>query len=257
MTRTFTHVDLVQLPRIDSHGAVALATAIEAAANQFNDLSQALLDTLAQVKSDRQTLLQALAKTPAGVLTIKEADRRVDKLAGAFHDLAAVWATIAEFLPEGEAGKLILSRCFADGRRFINFKVKEEWAAIETKLATIDREGLAPQVQAIGAMPLLTLLRQFHADYGVAIGTTQPLEEAPEVRESKDALLDSIRSYVIQVAATVKRGKPETTIRADALLKPLHDWESTRAAKQSPEPAVPPVSDGSSMGASSSGNTGG
>lgn len=55
----------------------------------------------------------------------------------------------------------------------------------------------------------------------------------------------------------VKRGKPETTIRADALLKPLHDWESTRVAKQSPEAAAPPVGDGSSMGASSSGDTGG
>jgi len=116
MTRTFTPVDLVQLPRIDSNGAVALATAVEAAANQYNDLPQLLTETLAQIGADKQILLQALAKTPHGVMTIKEADRRVDKAAGAFHDIAAAWASLAEFIPEGEAGQFLMERLFPDGR---------------------------------------------------------------------------------------------------------------------------------------------
>jgi ABC-type transporter Mla MlaB component len=40
MTRTFSAVALVHLPRVDSNGAVALASSIESAAGQFNDLTQ-------------------------------------------------------------------------------------------------------------------------------------------------------------------------------------------------------------------------
>lgn len=236
MTRTFSPVDLVQLPRVDANGAVALASAVEAAAVPFNDLPQSIADELGQIKTDRQTLLKALAKSPAGVVTVKEADRRVDKVGGAFHDIATAWASLAEFIPEGQDAQLLVDRLFSDGRRFINLKVKEEWAAIETKLATIDREGLLPQIQAIGANPILALLKQVQTVYGAVIGTTQAVEEAPEVRESKDALLDAIRTYVIQVAGSVKRGKPETLTRADALLKPIREWESIKPAKEKTNP---------------------
>jgi hypothetical protein len=248
MSRTYTPVDLVQLPRVDAHGAVALATAIEAAASPYKDLSAMITETLSQIGSDKQFLLQALAKTPQGAITVKEADRRIDRVAGAFHDISAAWSTLAEFLPQGEAGQTLMVRLFADGRRFVNLKVQEEWAAIETKLTTIDREGLDAQIQAIGAAPIVTLLRQFHTVYGAVIGTTQPLEEAPEIRDTKDALLDSIRTYVIQVTGTVKRGKPETAALADVLLKPVREWVSTRSSKESPEPAAPPQGAGSSSG---------
>ena len=236
MSRTYSPIDLVQLPRVDANGAVALASAIEAAAVPFNDLPQPITDELAHIVLDRQILLKALAKTPAGAVTVKEADRRVDKVAGALHDIAAAWASLAEFMAEGQDAQIIMDRVFSDGRRFINLKVKEEWAAIETKLATVDREALLPKVQAIGAGPVLALLKQFQTTYGAVIGTTQAIEEAPEVRDSKDALLDSIRTYVIQVAGSVKRGKPETAARADALLRPVREWESIRHTKEKPEP---------------------
>lgn len=230
MQRTFSPVDLVQLPRIDANGSVALATALEAAATPFQNLPSAILDCLTQIGSDKQILLQALAKTPTGLLTVKEIDRRVDRVAGALHDVTAAWATLAEFMSEGEKAKVLHERLFADGRRFLNLKVQEEWAAIETKLATVERENLKGSIEAIGAIPIYSLLKQFQTEYGAIIGTTQPLEEAPEIRDSKTALLDSIRSYVIQVAASVKRGAPDTATRADALLKPVREWESTKSA---------------------------
>lgn len=239
MSRTFSAVDLVHLPRIDSNSAVALASSIESASAQFNDLQQTIIDAVLQMTGDRQRLLAALAKTPMGIVTPKEADRRVDRVAGALHDIAEAWGTLAEFLPEGEGAQLIMERVFADGRRFINLKLKEEWAAVETKLATIERENLLPKFEAIGAAPVVALLKQAQSVYGAVIGTTEAIEEAPEVRECKDALLDSIRFYTLQVVATVKRGKPETANRADALLKPLREWESTKPAKEKADPAAP------------------
>jgi hypothetical protein len=148
-----------------------------------------------------------------------------------------------------------MERVFADGRRFINLKVEEEWAAVETKLATIDRENLMPQFEAIGTAPVVALLKQVQSVYGAVIGTTQAIEEAPEVRECKDALLDSIRHYTIQVVATVKRGKPETAARAETLLKPLREWESTKAAKEKADaPAEPTNGDAKPTGTPPTGN---
>ncbi|WP_282416615.1 hypothetical protein [Polyangium sp. 15x6] len=232
MSRTFTPVDLVQLPRVDSNGAIALASAVESAASKYNDLPASVTEAVAQIVADRIVVHQALAKTPGGLVTVKEADRRVDKVGGALHDICAAWASLAEFLPQGEDAQVLMDRVFADGRKFVNLKVKEEWAAVETKLATIDREGLGASIDAIGATPVLGLLRQMQAVYGAVIGTTEVPEEAPEVRESKDTLLDSIRAYVIQVAGTIKRGKPETAARADALLRPVREWESTKPSKE-------------------------
>jgi len=216
---------------VDSNGAIALASAVESAASKYNDLPVSVTDAVAQIIADRIVLQQAVAKTPGGIVTVKEADRRVDKVGGAFHDICAAWASLAEFLPQGQDAQVLMDRVFSDGRRFVNLKVKEEWAAIETKLSTIDREGLATRIDAIGAAPVFGLLAQMHAVYGAVIGTTAAPEEAPEVRDSKDALLDSLRAYVIQVAGTVKRGKPETAMRADALLRPVREWEGTKPAK--------------------------
>jgi hypothetical protein len=251
MTRTFTPIDLVQLPRVDANGAVALASAVEAAAAKFNDLPQNIEESIVQIAADRVVLQQALAKTPPGVLTRKEADRRVDRVAGALHDICEAWATLAEFIPQGEDAKLLSNRIFSDGRQFVNLPVKEEWAAIETKLSTIERENLDVKISAIGASPILALLKQVHAVYGAVIGTTATVDEAPEVRESKDALLDSVRTYVIQVASTVKRGKPETAARAEALQKPLREWVSTSASKEKAEQA------GASQGGANAGKSGG
>jgi len=193
MSRTFTPVDLVQLPRIDSNSAVALASAVESAASSFHDLPASLTETLTQIGQDKRLLLAALAKTPGGALTIKEADRRVDKVGGALHDIGEI----------------------------------------------------------------LTLLKLVHAEYGATIGTTQTLEEAPEIRDSKDLLLDSLRTYVLQVAGTVKRGKPETATRADALLAPVRAWESTKAAKEKADPSAPAGGSAGSSNAPSTGTTGG
>ena len=171
-------------------------------------------------------------------MTVKEADRRIDRVAVALHNIAQAWADLAEFIPAGNDAKLVMERVFQDGRRFVNLNVKEEWAEIEAKLATIERENLLPKLTAIGAGPVLDLLKETHVTYGRVLGTTQAIEEAPEIRECRDALLDSLRSYTIQVAATVKRNDAASATRADVLLKPLREWESSKPAAPS-APAVP------------------
>src|SRR5690242_11986344 len=102
MARTFAPVDLVHLPRVDANGAIALASAVEAAAAHDNTLPPNVVDAVTQIADDRVVLQAAVAKTPGGVMTIKEADRRVDKVAGALHDILSAWASLAEFIPQGQ-----------------------------------------------------------------------------------------------------------------------------------------------------------
>ena len=256
MARTYSPVDLVQLPRIDANGAIALASAIESAAANDKTLPPNITEIVTQIADDRAILQAAVAKTPAGVLTVKEADRRVDKVGGALHDILAAWAELAEFIPEGQKAQIVLERAFQDGRRFINLKAKEEWAAVDTKLTTIDREGLAPNLDAIGAGPVLALLKQVHSVYGAVLGTTEVIEEAPEIRESKGALLDSIRAYVLRVAGLVKRGQTATEDRANALMKPILEWESTRAQKEKNAPMAPTTPNAPAHNPGQTGSTG-
>lgn len=254
MSRTYFAGSLVQLPRVDYNGAIALASAVEAVAAKDGNLPPNITEVVVQITTDRTVLQQAAAKAPGGVLTVKEADRREDRVGGAFHDIFQAWASLAEFIPEGATAQLVMDRLFADGRRFVNLKVQEEWAAVETKLATIERENLGPHIDAVGAGPVLKLLKDVHATYGAVIGTTEPLAEAPEVRQSKDDLMDSLRDYVVQVASTVRRGKPETAARAEVLMKPILEWVSTKPHKDKPEPpkapptAAPSADEGKSGG---------
>ncbi|UQA59378.1 hypothetical protein [Polyangium aurulentum] len=246
MRRSFTALNLVQLPRTDSRGAIALASAVEAAAAADKELPESVSEIIAQIAEDRIALQLALAKGPAaGTLTVKEADRREDRVGGALLDILEGWASIAEFLPQGKSAKEVVDRVFPDGRSFVNMRVEEEWAAIETKLHTIENEGLVEKIAAIGALPVLDLLKQTHAVYGAVVGTTGVVDETREVRENKEALEDSLRTYVVRVEALVRRNKPETRARAEALVKPIREWESSKPSKAKaegePTPAPQPL----------------
>jgi hypothetical protein len=76
----------------------------------------------------------------------------------------------------------------------------------------------------------------------------------PIHRAAADADLDSLRSHTLQVVGTVKRGKPETAARANALLEPSQEWESTKPAKEKTETAQPIVGDVMPAETSSTGN---
>lgn len=223
--------DVITLPRLDALEAITLAQALDAAARDGTGALITLPENVAEafqdIGTDRAALQDAVgaAAPPAEV---RKVDRREDRAVRAFYKLLAAWAELAGEIPEGKTGESLLGRLFeGNGLSFLTLPPRSEWAAVETKLKTIDDEGLEPQLGQLGAAPMLALLRQVHVLYGQVTGATRAAAPpSPQVRARLDALLDSIRHYVAAVVGSVRRREPATKELADKLLQPLADWES-------------------------------
>jgi len=231
MPRSFTPTAVVSLPRVDARDAVALASAVEAAAAGQQGVPPYVLSAVAQIADDRQALQKAIAAgPPAGAITKKEADRVEDLAITSLHALLLAWGRLEEFLPEAKGAQEVVERIFKDGVSFVNSRVEKEWAIIDSKLKTIADEGLEAKIAAVGALPILEFLKQTHATYGAVIGTTDAAADPVEVGKHREALLDSLRVYVMRASGLVERNKPETQALADALLRPIVEWRSTKPA---------------------------
>src|SRR5262245_27102882 len=255
MARSFSPTDLVALPAaLDSHDLIALARALEAEAHTKNapPLPEPLADALHDIKTDRDALQTVLAAVAPATGSIKEADRREDNAVGALFDLLSAWARLEGEIPQGDAAAGAIQKIFGnEGLAFVHSPVAKEWAVVDSKLKLIDHHSLDETVDALGATPILKHLRAVHKAYGEIIGTTRPKspEQEPQVRAKKEALADAIRTYVVRVAATVDRKKPETRAQAERWLDPLMRWKSSARGKARTEEApVEPAPEGTSGG---------
>lgn len=230
MSRSFSSLDLVSLPRVDSRGGIALASAVEAAAAAQSKAPAHVMDVVVQIGSDKQALQAALDSGPQAGPTVREADQHVDIGVTGVHGILTGWTKFRGVLPEGQVAQELLDRLYGDGLAFVNYKVERQWAVVDGMLKIIDNEALGAKFAMLGATPALDFLKQAQATYGAVIGTTEALPERPEVGVRRDALLDSLRLYVVRVAGLVERGKPETEELAHALLKPIVEWRGTKSA---------------------------
>lgn len=234
MARPVDPEDLIPLPRLDANAACVLASSLEAAAldekGKPRKLPESAKVALQDLTEDRKALQDALGTPPARAPVVREADLLEDNAVGAFVDLLKAWARLAGKIPQGDVAAQLQQRLFKDGLGFLNLTAREEWGMVEGKLQIIAREKLAPQVEQLGAAPMLAYLRDVHKEYGKVTGATQatPAPESPEVRAKYDALLGSIRHYAGAVVGSIIRRRPETRERAEALLRPLSEWKTPR-----------------------------
>ena len=273
MSRTFTSQDLVALPNLDAEDAVALASALEAAAHHAHAapahgaakskaksksakdaLPPSIANALAAVLRQREALQTTMTAAPPKAPSVRDADRAEDTAVGALYDALAGWARLAGKIPLGDVAQGVREKLFADGIGFVHDKPLREWATVEAKLASLDEKTTA-SIHKLGLSPMLDHLRAVHVEYGVAVGATKarPLVELPQLREKRDALCERIRTYVVKVAASVEEEQPETKATADGLLRPLVEWRTkTRAKAPSAPPAdaTPPAAAPAPTGAS-------
>jgi hypothetical protein len=246
MTRSFTPVGLVALPRMDAAQAVKLAQLLEAAATDAGgktiELPRSLEGAVAQLGTHRAALQSAIAAAaPVGTAAgLRLADRLEDDAVTALHDLLAAWARLSDELPGGRLAAHAYERLFGDGGlEFLSLPVKQEWEVVEAKLELIKKEKLRPALAKLGAAPILDYLASVHTDYGEATGMTRIISSTanpPAVREKQGLLLDAIRAYVLRVAASVERGQPATKLLADRLLRPLSQWEAQAEGRRRGRP---------------------
>jgi hypothetical protein len=239
MPRPLTPEHLIVLPRLNAASAISLSQALEAAARTQASALQApsyvtIQAALQELIADREALQAAVAEAEAQSPSIvREADRREDLAISALHDLLAVWARLTEELPQGKVAERVYQRLFGnDGLSFIYLPVQEEWAVVDAKLFMIAFEGMDKSLAQLGAQPILELLQGIHAKYGEAIGTLGPaqLAEPPAVRDRREALVASIRLYILRVVGAVDRKNPESSDVVGALLEPLTERRAPIAA---------------------------
>jgi hypothetical protein len=249
--RTFAPEDLVVLPRLNAHQALALASALVAAAGHGSlpDFLHSMHNRLVERTNDLRAVLGP--KVVASRPDQKAADFAEDNAVNALEEVMHGWGRLPDSVAGASELRAAHARLFGTGMSFLTLKYKEEWAQVEARLDMIQRESIDQLLASIGATPVLANLIAAHEAYGKAIGITAtsiPVED-PKVRAALDTVVAALRAYVLRVAALAD---PEATSAADKdrnalvekLLAPLQQWESDPIAAAATTPPAPPPATG-------------
>ncbi len=235
---SYSLFSFITLPRVDTDGAIALASALESAAEPFAPHDGLVLSGLNEVKSRRIAAQQTRESgDPLGTPTVKAIDIIEDLGISVLVKGTKLIAQLAEHTPEGKIAADLDARLFNDGLDYVNYKVEQEWAVVDSKLQVIQSENLEPQFAQIGLGHVLAFVKQTHLHYGEVIGVTKAEAESKALGGARKVLMDALRVYVARVMATEEAGNAQSQARVRAMLKPLDDW---RVNKSSPKKAAPP-----------------
>jgi hypothetical protein len=229
--RTHTANDLVQLPRFDALGALALGEQLVTAGKSVPELPQPLFKAYEGVATTLDLLRHASAArlpvpSEGDSKRAQGADRWVDAVASGTFDWLTGWSKLSN-VPQADVARSLLVELFPTGLKFVRLPFKLEWAEIEARLVRIEASGLDAKFQLLGGAAFLTQLREAHKEYGEALGITGTLPVAAPtagVRDAYDSFMIALRSYVLKVAAHVEPDQPETGELAAILLAPLQEW---------------------------------
>ncbi|AUX22720.1 hypothetical protein SOCEGT47_032260 [Sorangium cellulosum] len=251
MKRTFTAVDLVQLPKLDASSAQALGTEVLTAARPIlsdKDAAKRIPEGVLEAHEDLSAALSTLNRAAATRLPslpaedtarAKAADQAVDAIWSGLHDVLLGWSKI-QGLPEAGTAVSLRATLFPKGLKFTQIAYKLEWAESNTRILLIKDSELEAQIEKLGAGKILERLYEAHDEYGAALGITSPMEtpevETANVREALDELVEALRTYVVRVSGMVSKRDPTKTELAQQLLAPIENWQPAAARTKAAEP---------------------
>lgn len=245
VVRTFEVEEMVRLPRLGAYDVIALTTALLTRAEAAGALPPAIERELVRVRGGLGTL-RAGAETRAqenGQSDSKdEWNRALDTAWAALRWWSKGWSLVpyAENAQQAEDGARLEALLFPDGLRFTQLPFRTQWVESQTRLGLVEREALAPRITALGGQALLDAVRRAHDDFGRALGLTEAtlLVASASLREERDALIDILRRYVLQVTAHADPDDPDSMALADHLLLPVKTWK-THAPATTPTDDLP------------------
>ncbi|GAB4521223.1 MAG: hypothetical protein Tsb0020_39860 [Haliangiales bacterium] len=212
--------------------AVALGTAMLAHAAEAEPLPGSIRKA-ADRAATKLALMRDLVRDNAELVAVspallREADRDLDASWAALSHLTKAYARLPLAAHQGlvDDAEAVRGALFYDGLRFLQRKFREQWVESQARLDVIDKRGLEPVIDRLGGSVILSAIRDTHRRYGDALGITAgSVARAPAaVNDALRALRDSLRRYVLQIAAHVDPDDPATEILAEALLAPLSAW---------------------------------
>lgn len=228
--------DLIQLPRLDAVGAVALGERLLQAANAEGELPRSIRrakDTLEEeLASLRRAAAARLASAAAGdPVLVAEADRLLDSCWTALFDWLTGFSKLPDGAAEGEEARALLGELYPDGLSFILLPYELEWNQSDLRLGRIEGESLGDRIRALGGQVFITSLATAHGAYGKLLGLPRPAgaprDGSPGVAEALESFASALRVYALKVTAIVEVDEPGTADLSNRLLDPLLHYKST------------------------------
>jgi hypothetical protein len=240
--RTFTTMDLVQLPILDALSAQALGTQVLANASKRPDAPAQVTEALVDVQLTLDALNRAVGtRLPATAIVdpvrTKSTDVTIDACWSGLHDWLNGWAKIPG-VPQAPIAASLRDQLFPKGLKFITLAYRREWAESNTRLLIIEERQLEPAIEALGGASILAALRTAHEEYGAAQGITSTADvdlSTTTIRDALKAFMEALRGFVVQATAMVRKNDPSTDELSQLLLAPIQAWE-TLGGKAQPEP---------------------
>jgi hypothetical protein len=228
--------DLIQLPRFDAAGAVALGEALLAVAAGVPELSRPITRAKDALEEDLASLRAAAAARLAAAAAatdpavIAAADRALDGCWTALHDWLTGFSRLPEGLHEQAEGQALLAELYPDGLSFILLPYELEWDQSDQRLARIAGEPLGDRIRTLGGAVFLEALATAHVAYGRLLELPRPpgaqVGGMPAVAEALERFVSTLRVYALKVTAHIEVDEPGTADMAMTLLEPLLHWRA-------------------------------
>jgi hypothetical protein len=237
--RSFSFDDLIQLPRFDAAGAIALGEKLIAVANEVPELPRpirrakdTLDECLAALRAAAEARLAArLAASAQDADEVNEADATLDACWTALHDWLSGFARLPDAYAEAKEARSLLEELYPDGLGFILLPYELEWGQSDLRLGRIASESLGERIRRLGGAVFIQALQSAHWQYGKCLGLPRvPSTSAagqPTTREALESFASTLRVYALKVTAHVEVDDPRTGELAKKLLGPLLGWQGT------------------------------
>ena len=226
--------DLIQLPRFDAVGAVAVGDLLLAAAGA-RELPRSILrardvlaEELAALRIAAAARIEAMGGTDPSVLAA--ADAVLDGCWSALFDWLTGFSKLPESTPQSAEARALLAELYPDGLSFIFLPYEFEWSQSELRLDLIAEAKLGDRLRALGGAPFTTALAEAHRHYGLLLGLYShpaPAAVVSSLRPALERFASALRNYALKVTALVEVDEPATAALAKALLEPLFSWKSS------------------------------
>jgi hypothetical protein len=239
---------LVILPRLTAISTARLLQELLSAAAAEKKLPAAIVPDRDDLTQAQEALQVELAKRLTGegedTPVVRAADKVEDNAFGALFDWLSAFARLpANAHPESAKAGAVLQSVFADGLSFLTVRPHDEWQEAEIRARLLVEKGHDKTIEQLGGKAFLDEITSAHKAYGKALGITvaKLAPESPAIRVARDNALDVIRSYVLRVAALVRKSDPQTEALAQRLLAPLVNWRDRPAKAAVVDPVAVPA----------------
>jgi hypothetical protein len=225
--------DLIQLPRFDSTGAVALGDRLLAVAfpadlpSQIQKAREDLGRELASLRLAAEARLAAAEATNPEELAAS--DQSLDTSWTALFDWLTGFSKLPDGTPQAEEARTLLAELYPEGLSFILLPYELEWSQSDTRLLRMANEPLGDRIRALGGQVFISAITAAHRDYGKVLGLRRkaPEKEASgqvNLHEALEGFTAALRIYALLVTAHVELEEPGTGTMAKVLLGPLLSW---------------------------------